>query len=463
MRHFLILCGLLISPGVFAQESDGYADQVNAIELLIRNKRYAVARAQAEALIASGTEAQLETVIARGNYLLGIALLDDATSAAADRVRGIRALQAAAREFKVLGEEDTVRDIVARLQQLTGSASIEEEALPSDRMVPPDTVASATEITAATLSAIVAVQDAKIDSLTGSQVRQLLELERQRRQLDDYAFRTLNDSILLLQQERQLDQREAEITRERLRRNLLLVLAGAFVLILISLYSRYRSSQRYRARLERQNQIISEERKRSDNLLRNILPAPVAEELKETGKATARRFDSVAVLFADFQGFSRLAGSLEPVELVDLLDEAFRAFDEIIIRHGLEKIKTIGDAYMCVSGLPVAHDDYGARAVRAALDMQSYLASNPHFKARVGIHAGPVVAGVVGQEKFAYDVWGDTVNQAARLEAAGEVGRVAISTTVRDLLGPEFTCTPAGTFEAKNIGTMDRYFVTKSK
>jgi class 3 adenylate cyclase len=460
MRHLFLLCQLLLSLALYAQDVDAYSGQVNAVELLIKNQRFDVARTQAEALVASGEEAQLESLVARGSYLLGLAILEDPASPATQRVRGIRALQEAARAFKASGEEELVNSIVERLQRVTGSSSIEEQALPSERLATPDSVSSPTEINSATLKAIVAVQDARIDSLTGSQVRQLLELERQSRRLDDYAFRSLNDSLLLLQQERQLDQRAAEIARERQRRNLLLVLAGAFVLILISLYSRYRSSQRYRSRLEKQNEIINQERRRSDELLRNILPAAVAEELKEKGKATARRFESVAVLFADFRGFSRLAGSLEPGELVNLLDEAFRAFDEIVVRHGLEKIKTIGDAYMCVSGLPTASEDYGERAVKAALDMQAYLATNPNFEARIGIHAGPVVAGVVGQEKFAYDVWGDTVNQAARLESAGEVGKVAISASVCVLLGPAFTCHPAGTFRAKNIGEMDRYFVS---
>lgn len=458
MRQFIFFCGLLFSFGLLAQADDGYDGQVNAIELLINNKKYATARAQAEALMTSGREAQLNGVEARGNYLLGLAILEDPFSAAADRVRGIRSLQKAARMFKSAGEDEVVNAIVLRLRQVTGSSSIEEEELPSEGGV--DSTSSATEINAATLNAIVAVQDAKIDSLTDSQVRQLLDLERKNRKLGEYAFRALNDSLLLMQQERQLDQQRSEVNRERQRRNLLLVLAGAFFLILISLYSRFRSSQRYRAKLERQNETINRERKRSDELLRNILPGPVAEELKEKGQATARRFEPVAVIFADFRGFSRLAGSLEPGELVGLLDEAFRAFDEIVVRHGVEKIKTIGDAYMCVSGLPTPRKDFAERAVRVAMEMQAYLATNPHFEARIGIYAGPVVAGVVGREKFAYDVWGDTVNQAARLEAAGEVGKVAVSANICAALGPGFTCTPAGTFRAKNIGEMDRYFVT---
>jgi class 3 adenylate cyclase len=196
-------------------------------------------------------------------------------------------------------------------------------------------------------------------------------------------------------------------------------------------------------------------------LLLNILPVSVAAELKETGKATARLYDSVTVLFADFKGFSKLAAATEPEVLINLLDEAFRAFDEIIAAHGLEKIKTIGDAYMCASGLPEETKDHAGRTVRAGLAMQAYLQGNPNFDARIGIHSGSVVAGVVGKHKFVYDIWGDTVNQASRLEAAGEIGRVTVSSTTRDLLGKKFVCEAAGTFEAKNIGLMERFFVTE--
>ncbi|MEM6769783.1 MAG: adenylate/guanylate cyclase domain-containing protein, partial [Bacteroidota bacterium] len=164
-------------------------------------------------------------------------------------------------------------------------------------------------------------------------------------------------------------------------------------------------------------------------------------------------------LFADFKGFSKLAAKMKPDELIRHLDEAFRAFDRIVRRHGLEKIKTIGDAYMCAGGLPEESDDHALRMVRAALEMQTYLTTNPHFSARIGIHTGPLVAGVVGQDKFVYDVWGDTVNQAARLEAEGEAGRVAVSAAVAAKVGQHCTCVPAGTFTAKNIGEMERYWI----
>ncbi|MEO0733406.1 MAG: adenylate/guanylate cyclase domain-containing protein, partial [Bacteroidota bacterium] len=311
----------------------------------------------------------------------------------------------------------------------------------------------------ATLNAIVSLQDQEITALTDSQLRQVLLLERQDRELDALAFRALNDSLQILRQEQQIKAEQGMLEEERQRRKLLLLLAGVVAVLLAVVYSRYRSSSRYQTRLEEQNAVIREERQRSEELLLNILPVTVAAELKETGKATARRFESATVMFADFKGFSTLAASLPPEKLIAYLDEAFRAFDEIVARHRLEKIKTIGDAYMCAGGLPLEDKDHAARTVRAALEMQTYLTDNPHFSARIGIHTGPVVAGVVGKHKFVYDIWGDTVNQASRLEVAGEAGRVAVSQAVCELLGEEFTCTPAGTFRAKNIGEMARFWV----
>jgi class 3 adenylate cyclase len=164
-------------------------------------------------------------------------------------------------------------------------------------------------------------------------------------------------------------------------------------------------------------------------------------------------------MFTDFVGFSRIAGTLDPEELVRLLDKTFRAFDGIISRHGLEKIKTIGDAYMCVGGLPKPSRDHARRTVAAALEIQEYLEGAGDFRARIGIHSGPVVAGVVGRDKFAYDIWGDTVNQASRLEKAGRAGAVTVSAVTCELLGSGFDCIHNGTFEAKNIGEMDSYVV----
>lgn len=216
------------------------------------------------------------------------------------------------------------------------------------------------------------------------------------------------------------------------------------------------------------NKVIRREKQRSENLLLNILPAQTAEELKKYGKAKARRYDSVTVLFTDFQSFTQIAERTSPEALVAELDECFRAFDEIATRFNIEKIKTIGDAYFGVAGLPNPTRTHAEDAVSAALAMQAFMAQfrikqkrdgKPEFFCRIGIHTGPVVSGVVGKKKFAYDIWGDTVNIAARMEQSGEINRVNISQGTHDLLGPQFHCIHRGKVKAKNKGELDMYFV----
>jgi class 3 adenylate cyclase len=209
-----------------------------------------------------------------------------------------------------------------------------------------------------------------------------------------------------------------------------------------------------------QRQKTEKARKRSDQLLLNILPADVAKELKETGSSQARRFSEVTVLFSDFVGFTKISESLSPKELVDLLHTYFKAFDEIVERNGLEKIKTVGDAYICCAGLPMPVEDHARRVVQCALEMQEHMKSSPHgWTLRIGVNTGPVVAGIVGIKKFAYDIWGDTVNTAARLEHNCEPGRVNISSTSHDLIKEDFVFSHRGQIEAKNKGALDMYYV----
>ena len=185
-----------------------------------------------------------------------------------------------------------------------------------------------------------------------------------------------------------------------------------------------------------QKKRISKEKQRSENLLLNILPYEVAEELKENGESEAKHYDLATVLFTDFKGFTGLSQTVTPTELVEVLNFYFKGFDHIITRYKIEKIKTIGDAYMAVGGLPVPQDDSLKNVIMAGLEMQELVkktqaeGKNPHarkFSMRLGIHTGPVVAGIVGVKKFQYDIWGDTVNTAARMESSGEIGRVNIS------------------------------------
>ena len=212
------------------------------------------------------------------------------------------------------------------------------------------------------------------------------------------------------------------------------------------------------------------EKERSEELLLNILPKEVAEELMAKGYADAKHFDSVTILFTDFKGFTQASEKLTPQELVEELNTCFKAFDGIITARGIEKIKTIGDAYMCAGGLPDPRSSSPADVVHAALEMQAFMIARkterdaqgkPGFEMRVGIHSGPVVAGIVGVKKFAYDIWGDTVNTASRMESSGEVGQVNISEAtyahVKDV--PELSFTSRGKVQAKGKGEMEMYFV----
>ena len=175
--------------------------------------------------------------------------------------------------------------------------------------------------------------------------------------------------------------------------------------------------------VERQKEIIETAKLQSDNLLLNILPDEIAEELKRFGRSYARKHTQVSVLFADIKGFTAIAETLSPEKLVNSLDEIFRAFDNIVEKYDMEKIKTIGDAYMCACGLPRSDNENALKAVKAAIDMQEFMhgfglarriQNLPEMEVRIGIHTGPVIAGVVGSRKFAYDIWGDTVNLASR-------------------------------------------------
>jgi adenylate cyclase len=203
-------------------------------------------------------------------------------------------------------------------------------------------------------------------------------------------------------------------------------------------------------------------------LLLNILPEETAKELETQGHAQTRYYENVSVLFTDFKGFSSIAGKLTPQELVAELNEYFVAFDEIVERHGLEKIKTIGDAYMCAGGIPVPNETHPLNALEAALEMQEFMAARNAvlqskglhgWELRIGIHTGPIVAGVVGKKKYAYDIWGDTVNIASRMESNGEPGKVNISSSTYQQIKDKYQCLYRGKISAKNIGEVDMYFV----
>jgi class 3 adenylate cyclase len=210
------------------------------------------------------------------------------------------------------------------------------------------------------------------------------------------------------------------------------------------------------------NKMIEEEKKKSEDLLLNILPEETARELLREGHAKSHKYDLATVMFTDFVGFTVMAEKMEAEELVKHIDTHFRAFDEIVLRNGVEKIKTIGDAYMCAGGIPVTNSTHPFDVVHAALDIQRYMNSNESghfFEIRIGIHTGPLVAGVVGKHKFQYDIWGDAVNIAARMEQNSVPGKVNISGATYELIKDTFDCDYRGKINAKHKGEMDMYFV----
>lgn len=217
-------------------------------------------------------------------------------------------------------------------------------------------------------------------------------------------------------------------------------------------------------------QQLEQEKAKTESLLLNILPGEIALELKNSGWTKARGYASATVVFSDIIGFSSTSRYLTPGKLVEELGLYFGAFDDLMEKYGLEKIKTIGDAYMFVGGIPNESNTHATDAVRAALEMQSEVerirnsgqVSFP-FALRVGVHSGPIVAGVVGKKKFVYDVWGETVNLAARMEQKGEAGKVNISESTYYLIQNNFTCTPRGKISAKNVGDIEMYFVDGEK
>lgn len=212
-------------------------------------------------------------------------------------------------------------------------------------------------------------------------------------------------------------------------------------------------------------------KRKSDDLLLNILPKETAQELKKNGKSKARLHLSVTVLFTDFKGFTQLSEQLTPQQLVAEINEYFSAFDKIMEKHGVEKIKTIGDSYMAAGGLPVANKTHASDVVKAALEIQQFMANYKakklaagelYFDIRIGVNTGPVVAGIVGIKKFQFDIWGDTVNTASRMESSGEVGKVNISENTYEMVKDQFNCTYRGEIEAKGKGKIKMYFVDES-
>jgi class 3 adenylate cyclase len=269
-----------------------------------------------------------------------------------------------------------------------------------------------------------------------------------------------------VKRERELRQLAAEKDRQKIRqgktqRNMIAIGAGVLAIFILVVYRSYRNQKRL-------NRLLDEERQKSEQLLLNILPQETAEELKATGKARAKRFEEVTVMFTDFKNFTQASEKMSAEDLVSEINFYFSEFDRIISKHSIEKIKIIGDSYMCAGGLPVPNTTHPVDVVKAALELQSFILRQREerlargeswFELRIGIHTGPVIAGIVGINKFAYDIWGDTVNTASRMESSGEPNKVNISGETYQRVQHVFRCTYRGKVAAKHKGEIDMYFV----
>lgn len=312
----------------------------------------------------------------------------------------------------------------------------------------------------------------EVDSLRQIEKIQTLELEKQlltQKQQEEQIERIAGEKKIAT----------LELKKVQTRNKWLAVFGALSVIIIYLVYRGLRYAKRtnkilvkQKNEIERQKDEIEYERNRSDKLLLNILPEETAEELKEKGAATPKHYEMVSVLFTDFKGFTNIAEKLTPRELVAELDNCFLEFDRIIDKHNLEKIKTIGDAYMCAGGIPIANQTNPLEIVEAGLEIKAFMeklkadreAKGEEFwELRIGIHTGPVIAGVVGKNKFAYDIWGDAVNTASRMESSGIPGKVNISGETYRLVKDMFICTYRGKVQAKNKGEIDMYIVEGKK
>lgn len=329
------------------------------------------------------------------------------------------------------------------------------------------------------LGSQIAEQRTKIYGMNAAQAKGALETALQKQLLDSMAMVSLIDSMRI-QEQNQIMQAQADslgkqqtaLQLQQSQRNVFMIVAASILFIALGLMFVLFQMRKHNTVLNEKNQIIQKEKKHNEELLLNILPKAISDELKEHGAVRAKRYDSVSVLFSDFVNFSQISETLSPEDLVRELDYCFKQFDKIVTKNGLEKIKTIGDAYMCAGGLPEDNDLHAEHAVNTAIEMQQFLAdwnadrrknNLPEYHARIGINTGALVAGVVGIKKFAYDIWGDTVNVASRMESSCDPDKINISGETYARIREKFHCIYRGKLPIKNKGEVDMYFVSAGK
>lgn len=295
-----------------------------------------------------------------------------------------------------------------------------------------------------------------------------LNLTIQELQTQKLQAKVFEDSLQITKKNEELAKNEVE--KQSLINYLLGLGLSVLLILAASFYRMYTIKRRTQDLLMQKNNEIALEKKRSDDLLLNILPQEVAEELKAKGKSEPKFFEKATVMFTDFKDFTRISEMITPKQLVEDIDFIFREFDAITERHNLEKIKTIGDAYLCVSGLPDATSHSPMNMVKAAMEIHEFISNlikekqndkQPYFDIRIGIHTGPIVAGIVGNKKFAFDIWGDTVNTAARMEQNCVAGKINVSGNTFEEIKDQVEYEYRGKVEAKNKGQIDMYYINR--
>ena len=311
----------------------------------------------------------------------------------------------------------------------------------------------------------------EINEKIGKPEKSLFHLKNYLKYKDSINNKELLQKQASLQTEFEVSKKQIELDLEKQKRKnekiIMYAFLGGLILALLLAFGLFRRN-RYISKIKL---IIDQEKEKSDDLLLNILPEETAKELKEKGKVSAKKYESVTVLFTDFVSFTKISESYPPEKIVESVDMYFSEFDKIIEKYNLEKIKTIGDAYMCAGGLPVPTSNHAELIAKAAIEILDFVSkvkqvhkvNDIRFDIRIGIHSGPVVAGVVGKNKFSYDIWGNTVNLASRIESASESGKINVSESSYTLLKDNYAFESRGEIKIKNKNPINMYFLKSEK
>ncbi len=489
---FLILFILSAQSGVYAQNATDYNSLIRNWQVYHDRGEYDKAIEQARLIYQLGENTQNQELMAQALNWEGQSLFKQPKRQAANRKSAKKAFEKSLELIAAIDNKTLQLDNFKRLREIARQENDAQALAVYEKRI--NDIENLTTIGESNrdLAGQVELLDRekrnlsqRVDVLSAAQMKAELMLAMQKNYLDSLEMARMTDAFLLEKNELELKEKniqleliQNQVALQSSQRKFYVALAAAgglmaVVLIMLAggLFLRFTEIKKYNAILNAKNEALIAERERSEMLLLNILPGMVADELKQKGFTQARRYDKATVMFTDFKDFSAIARDMPPEQLVAELDYYFKAFDDIIGKYKIEKIKTIGDSYMCVGGLPDVEGSQPKDVIQAALEIQDLLGqfkqerekrNQPYFEARIGIHTGPLVAGVVGSRKFAYDIWGDTVNIASRLETSGEAWRVNVSSVTFELVKDHFAFEDRGSIAIKNRGEMGMYYVKRA-